>query len=136
MVDKCKKGSGKVNVPMTLSNGKSIELNNITESGSNYIRFSDGTQICYRVVSIQTDDKITHDVDFTVYTLYPKPFISTPALNVLRQQVNSDMSQLNTNIKVIDAISTVNGASVRFVSSADFAKIYVDFSYIAIGRWK
>ena len=121
---------------MTLSNGKSIELNNITESGNGYIRFSDGTQICYRVTSIQTDDKITHNVDFTVYTLYPKPFISIPALSVLRQQVNSNMSLLNTNIKVIDAISTVNGASVRFVSSTDFVKIYIDFSYIAIGRWK
>ena len=121
---------------MTLSNGKSIELNNITESGNGYIRFSDGTQICYGIVSIQTNDVIYANKEFTVYNSFPKKFISSPTLSILRQQVNSNMAELNTHIKVVDAISTVTESLVRFISTENFSKIYVDFSYIAIGRWK
>lgn len=125
-----------MNVPISLPNGKSIELNNITESGTGYIRFSDGTQICYGIVSIQTNDAIHANKEFTIYNNFPKKFISNPTLSILRQQVNSNMEELNTRIKVVDAISTVTGSSVRFISTASFNKLYVDFSYIAIGRWK
>lgn len=125
-----------MNVPITLANGNTVELNNITESGSGYIRFSDGTQICYGLRSIKTNGSIVANNSFTIYNIFPKEFISNPTLSILRQQVNSDMSQLDVNIKVIDAISTVTGSYIRFISTSSYDQIFVDFSYIAIGRWK
>ena len=127
-----------MNVPMTLSNGKSIELNNITESGNGYIRFSDGTQICYGFNLLPDPGYKTHRIShkFT----YPKPFSDTPVCSIIRQLCGSE----NSNIEIIDRDFRID-RTVSNNSICLFDVIYTEgdanfgttnTAYIAIGRWK
>ena len=128
-----------MNVPMSLSNGKSIELNNITESGTGYIRFSDGTQICYGICNAPNESGIKTDRVVGKFT-YPKSFISPPTCSVIRQ--NDDNSEnidslirnftidrivSSSSICLFDIVCTVGETVFPNITSA---------RYIAIGRWK
>lgn len=149
-----------MDINLKKKNGENISVGYICESGDGYIRFSDGTQICYGNVSNAYDGNITE---------YPKPFLinSNPYVTMhiheryystinsspfvyLRKSTSSNNSQL-----VIDAKATslkING-KVQLMSNAyidadmvQYSKTYFSndedhkkgiwFDYIAIGRWK
>ena len=151
-----------MNVPMSLSNGKSIELNNITESGDGYIRFSDGTQICYdsstnAFVRLVGGDK--QDIKYvSSITYFPKAFINNPiiyAYSPMHSEYNAVSLKTNIDIKSDEYASLANSyteygyETVRNYQSFTngFISYYFDgytgdelrfgqLYYIAIGRWK
>ncbi len=106
-----------MNVPITLANGNTVELNNITESGSSYIRFSDGTQICYAIY--QHHNSLSCEVSFPCGYYGSVHVIATPL-------DYNDESETIINIK---GVSHYNFLSI---SNSENAIV----NYIAIGRWK
>jgi hypothetical protein len=128
-----------MNVPMSLSSGKSIELNNITESGTGYIRFSDGTQICYGICNALNESGIKSDRVAGKFT-YPKSFISTPVCSVIRQYDNysENIDSLNKNL-TIDRIVSSSSICLFDIVCTTGEIVFPDITsakYIAIGRWK
>ena len=125
---------------MTLSNGKSIELNSITESGNGYIRFSDGTQICYGFNVVPNPGKKIHRIEYSF--AYPKTFSDVPICSVIRQACNIKTDNLDINLIdkdfSIDRITSNDSTCVFDViytqGEADFG--IINTTYIAIGRWK
>ena len=129
-----------MNVPISLFNGKSIELNNIVESGDNYIRFSDGTQICYGQLSVPNTTYSSNGY-YHRRTAYPKTFDAlktTVVANINYVQPTS----LSNIVKANFSIMACGSASSRDIwvevyngnSESVTASVYVN--YIAIGRWK
>ena len=106
-----------MNVPITLANGNTVELNNITESGSGYIRFSDGTQICY--ATYQHNNELSTEVSF------PRSFLNS--VHVIATPID-----YNDEAETIVNIQSLNEYEFKSYSNSQNAII----SYIAIGRWK
>ena len=129
-----------MNVPITLANGNTVELNNITESGNGYIRFSDGTQICYGFhVPWIEEDQTSNRVSFSFN--YTKPFCNLPVCSVIRQlgvSADSDLTLLNADYRIERIISNYVHCTYDMVhtNSNFFESGYYNISYIAIGRWK
>ena len=129
-----------MNVPMTLSNGKSIELNNITESGNGYIRFSDGTQICYESCLAKIiETNIQLNQCFSTNITFPKPFINFPVI-VPSHQISFEGTDISYTHKIYleGCISSRYGATIEFTNynKNAFTETLLYVSYIAIGRWK
>ena len=106
-----------MNVPITLANGNTVELNNITESGSGYIRFSDGTQICYAIY--QHDNSLSCEVSF------PRSYHSSVHVIATPLDYNNEAETI-VNIKDISRYNFLS------ISTSEHAIV----NYIAIGRWK
>ena len=128
-----------MNVPMSLPNGKSIELNNITESGTGYIRFSDGTQICYGTCNASNESGIKSDRLAGKFT-YPKSFISSPACSVIRQYYgySENLNVLTENF-TIDRIVSSSSICLFDIVCTTGETVFPEITsakYIAIGRWK
>lgn len=97
----------------------------IDSSGTGWIRFSDGTQVCYGTFS---NDKITN---------FPKAFNASPSVTV---------SAVGYDSNTYNGIGGVAPLDDRYVSEKYFrgglAKTYMsEFryssgNYIAVGRWK
>ena len=144
-------------------NGENISVGYICESGNGYIRFSDGTQICYGNVSNAYDGNITEYqkpflintnpyVMMNIYTRWYKTTNSSPYV-YLCKSTNSNNSQLvidvkATSLKLSDNkdpfmnqhthilnVGTVPYSTTYFDNDEDNQK-GVHFEYIAIGRWK
>ena len=94
--------------------------NGVVASGSKYVRFGDGTQICWGYTN-----KITAGTIFT--TTFPVPF----ANNSAAVTINRYQSAQNTN---------VNGnANVCNIGATEFLAVLeagTNSTWIAIGRWK
>ena len=97
----------------------------IDSSGTGWIRFSDGTQVCYGTFS---NDRTTN---------FPKAFNAPPSVTVSAVGYNSD---------TYSGIGGVASLDNRYVSAEYFVgcltKTYVSSfryssgNYIAVGRWK
>lgn len=128
-----------MNVPISLFNGKSIELNNIVESGNNYIRFSDGTQICYGTFGI--GNRTYSPNGYARYDLiYPKTFDALPAAGIANID-NVQPTSLSTKVKANFSIMSCSGSSSDlfiyvYNGNSESVKASVYLNYIAIGRWK
>ena len=134
-----------MNVPITLANGNTVELNNITESGSGYIRFSDGTQICYGDALIFAKK----DCNYFYGTItYPKTFSGRVNLFAIHTDCTTDESMdsiLNNltpstwlwNAYIEATISSQTRGLIRYYSkNVGDGKTNISTSYLAIGRWK
>ena len=111
---------------------ESILLNPIVieESGEGYIRFSDGTQICYgRFWNVSNSSIIN----------YPKPFISDPALTLTRD-FTSEGIQSGTCAALWYPTEYNGDRTSHFTIEGDTTLFSENTSlygtYIAIGRWK
>ena len=109
----------------------------ITEIGENangrYVRFDDGTQICWfygsRSLSIPNAYGSLYQNQFTC--TYPAPFISKPSVSIGQIQWGGSASwgmvsatyTETVTFRVIDAFQRSTASSM-------------DISYIAIGRWQ
>ena len=110
----------------------------IVESGSNnngsYIKFSDGTMICYKIT-----DAITMNIDVVWGSLYegsvdigqfPANFIETPAISV---------SPFGSGMLVEQAGANATSSSwgvVTAVRPTAVQNVQARFYMIAIGKWK
>ena len=144
-------------------NGENISVGYICESGDGYIRFSDGTQICYGNVSNAYDGNITEYpkpflintnpyVMMHIYERYYKTMGSSPFV-YLCKSTNSNNSQLIIDVKATSLTISASKNSMMnqhtHILNADmvpYSTTYfsndednhkgVHFEYIAIGRWK
>lgn len=120
------------------ANNKTINIPaTIIESGSNsngtYIKYSDGTMICYN------SKQVTEQVTSTWGALYvsqqvslgtfPQAFINIPTLNVYCSGNQSIM------IVAAGAATTTDAGKIQ-LARADSATVTTNIGYIAIGRWK
>lgn len=91
----------------------------IVASGSNYVRFGDGTQICFEGVTITgTDYLVTFPVPFSV-------------LNAVTMAHNAN---IGVEVGLAVGYETANSFRIYTDRSDNTAKGFC--SYIAIGRWK
>ena len=130
-----------------ITNASNVLLQSVVESSSNYIRYSNGIQICFDIAYFTfTNDKIEQGVAALLenYIKYPKPFIKTPVLYCIREGVYKDGDKNiydsigYHNISVVEVASSPSYGSVYIRS--DTTSIYTDkrlqFGYIALGFWK
>ena len=147
-----------MNVPITLANGNTIELNNITESGKDYIRFSDGTQICYGFNLKQDFMALTVEEHryFASILYYPKVFIDPPSItgyspinahesNYLKEGMDTESSLEYTANLITTKVNMetgrqyqpyTNGCIILYTDVPNVNRDSWPFYYIAIGRWK
>ena len=142
-----------MNIPITLANGNTVELNNITESGNGYIRFSDGTQICFG-----TFEKVLNKLEYDQSTIetatcecqitFPKSFTTTPTVtysglfSMLWEDNTGRWHQSiippylsNIYITEFSIILTPPFGSLTQLRQLHSLRI-MNGNYIAIGKWK
>ena len=130
-----------MNVPISLANGSSVELSNVTESGSGYVRFSDGTQVCYGITSDVISDNKDDDGYINITLSYPKAFVGIPIIVPIRQ-INVNTSDFNetSNLNLLYSINCCVSSSEKFTVKYYMEKNYnnykPDISYIAIGKYR
>lgn len=112
--------------------------NGIVESGSNtnsnYIKFSDGTMVCYNQISTTSSltayySTLTRTNDIGV--TFPKTFTNIPyiAITPIGNQT------IGCYISTGNPATTTGFATMLFKGNAATATTCI-FNYIAIGRWK
>lgn len=117
--------TGKTAVGIDCRNGtikaprfEGVADNGVVASGSTYVRFGDGTQICW---GLARDGAIPHSATF------PVPFTSEPSVTAVRHW-SGPTGAADTEVWVYD---TVNLTSFKIGSNQG---IYAN--WLAIGRWK
>lgn len=111
-------------------------INSIIDSGSNengnYIKFSDGTMICWASIaktfttSQHPNVYYTSSADGFPSFMFPQNFISTPSIEVTNKGVNW--------CSVYDSNNT--GFSIVVYSVAARTSVSSTFDYVALGKWK
>lgn len=110
-----------------------IQLISVTEAGDGYIRFSNGLQICHAMIKDETPNETIGNLNGCTIT-FAMPFISEPSLILSRWLDDlycSNEYRKEIHYSVLGRKSFV----VVGVNEADKAKV-INFSYIAIGKWK
>ena len=109
-------------------------INNIVESGSNsngnYIKYVDGTMICYKQISGNSNLALWGGSIYysdTEAGTFPQSFISTPAVLVT--------NQTNQFWCSVDNPSTSGYSSIRILKPDNANKPY-QIGILAIGKWK
>lgn len=110
----------------------------ITESGSNengsYIKFDDGTMICYKLLTIST-----LGVSSGTWT-FPATFVSNPIVNMHFSSFSSAVMFDDVDKTVKQGVSAIRNAG-RNVTNCDYFAMSNSsnnqtLDFIAIGRWK
>ena len=120
-------------------------INGIVESGSNsngnWIKFVDGTMICYETFSIggtttdgQKDGSLWY-VDINLQHRFAQKFISKPIIRInAYTSENADLHYLWVCTKY-NSVTTSSFGNYRIYSPTNTAML-VSLDYIAIGKWK
>jgi len=130
------------NIEETLSEHKAeLASKHIRETGSNvngsYIKFDDGTMICYKKLPITADDVsgVRGSVYISVYThsvTFPATFIDTNTI------ITGNIHTPNFTLAwfVATEAPTVSGYKYVIVSPISNSNLSVGVMVTAIGRWK
>ena len=110
-------------------------VNGIVESGSNYIKFYDGTLICWSSKNVTSNITTSYGnmyrgASAVSFENYQKPFVSIPTVIVYVNGANSAIAMNWTD-------RTLNnpGEQMLVLPISKEGQTYV-ISYIAIGKWK
>lgn len=110
-------------------------INRIVESGSNYIKFYDGTLVCWGSKNVTSNittayGNMYRGTSAVSFENYQKPFVSIPTVIVYVNGANSSLIMNWTE-------STLNnpGEQMLVLPISKEEQTYV-ISYIAIGKWK
>ena len=119
----------------------SIPLSNIVESGKNYIRFSDGTQICFSLQQISYTNAIEVGKSIIIQITYAKPFISYPILMVTPLDGYGDPyelleSGLPRNINAGAVTTSLTKGCCILTNNSKMPMNPAIINYLAIGKWK
>lgn len=118
---------------MKINDKLTQNLQNIVESGDGYIKYSDGTMICYGSTSgsstntdywgqfVRTDDKLSID--------FPQNFISTPIVCATSNYEGGTVSIMTSAI-------TVSSFKFIILKIKGATQTNYGLKYIAIGKWK
>lgn len=106
-----------------LLNGK------ITNGGKGYVRFPDGTQICYGTLGSTGYTSVNHDLVFA------KPFIDTEYVVILTKGTNGKfITEFGEYDSSGNRNRSVDKCSVHYdATTANYTKT---ISWMVIGRWK
>lgn len=110
-------------------------IKTIVESGTGYIRFGDGTQVCY---GSATPSAVPNNNVCTGSGTFAKSFITTPTVIAgLSGTLSNASNELTINVK-ISGITTTNFSFSEQSSSGAFGTEArrLTVQYIAIGKWK
>lgn len=103
----------------------------VAESGNGWVRYYDGTQICYGQQTIQPNYKewgALYSLDDATVRNFPKPFKESPRL--LLTNNGSVACIIIRGLASATAITTISVARANIVEQA------VTIDYLAIGKWK
>ena len=130
----------------------SIPLSNIVESGDNYIRFSNGTQMVMMHLNYQynnlniTDATEIRGYSKNVYITWPVKFISQPYCFVTSTNSgcswNTSSWYMSESIDIISAWPSATGCSVTasapkyYPTGAKLTDFRLLADILAIGKWK
>ena len=108
---------------LDLLNGK------ITNGGKGYVRFPDGTQICYGTLSSTGYTSVNHNL------IFAKPFIDTEYVVILTKGTNGKfITEFGEYDSSGNRNRSVDKCSVHYdATTANYTKT---ISWVAIGRWK
>lgn len=113
------------------------EINKIIESGSNYIKYKDGTMIIYGEKTFNTINIIGYGSLYRSVSIpyddYPIEFKNIPIVSYSIKSLSP-----NTNSAVISVLhpsTKTNAGNVCIIKEND-SQISGTVSYIAIGKWK
>lgn len=101
----------------------------ITNGGKGYVRFPDGTQICYGTLSSTGYTSVNHNLFFA------KPFIDTEYVVILTKGANGKfITEFGEYDSSGNRNRSVDKCSVHYdATTANYTKT---ISWVAIGRWK
>ena len=124
----------------------------IVESGNNYIRFSNGIQMCFGNCACNNIiDQILSFKNGSYYNIkhaitYPKPFDTTGSIAPFTIAIRSnagvnDKPTIDNCINIIGTSSDATSMGLRLYEFADRDYstdnvVSFEMSYLAIGRWK
>ena len=125
------------NLPSTNTPLNATNLTKITDSGSNangnYIKFQDGTMICYKSVSsaveITTAWGSLYEGSLNLGS-WPATFISAPEVSITNRGIPGAM------IESFKTIPTTTSAGEVYLVRPTSVTLTFTLSVIAIGRWK
>ena len=106
-----------------------IQNGKITNGGKGYVRFPDGTQICYGTLSSTGYTSVNHNLFFA------KPFIDTEYVVILTKGTNGKfITEFGEYDSSGNRNRSVDKCSVHYdATTANYTKT---ISWVAIGRWK
>ena len=120
-----------------------VGLGGIAESGSNangnYIRFADGTQICYQTVNL-TIINTTGESD-QVYT-FPAVFIENPRSTITLSDIRSTTINAGNVGKIGmwgESLPSTTGGRIRIYPVSGMTLMTgatIPFTIVTVGRWK
>lgn len=101
----------------------------ITNGGKGYVRFPDGTQICYGTLSSTGYTSVNHNL------IFAKPFIDTEYVVILTKGINGKfITEFGEYDSSGNRNRSVDKCSVHYdATTANYTKT---ISWVAIGRWK
>ena len=111
---------------------KNTIANSIVESGTNYVKYSDGTLICYES---NTNDA-TENADYWSWcrridhwnVTFPVEFISPPSVTV--------SGSYQAIISVVTSGLSKTGVTITLLTNSTSSSSSCIRNYIAIGKWK
>lgn len=118
-----------------------VNANSIIDSGTGYIKYSDGTMICYGNVEGTTSQYnqweaglvFTNAINFSNF---PVAFISTPVVSINMNEVQGgDIAWVMPGFQGNNT-STTNAGSFSLCRPSSFNNFHYDVDYVAIGKWK
>ena len=129
----------------TLQDNVETAINGILESGSNangsYIKFSDGTMVCYSTqlfsnvnCSTAWGNIYSNSNDKRNFNNFPVSFVDEPIVTMRLATGNADGWIMSANINGGPSTTNPGGWQMCRATSNSSCNIYV--SYIAIGKWK
>lgn len=113
------------------NNSKKIE--DIIESSTNYIKFADGTLVCFADVyaTSSLSDYWNQLKRGQTAVTFPQEFVSTPLVNTGLK--NAEMfAQLSVSADDIK----VSGFTAKIFKPSGATSTGLNFNYIAVGNWK
>lgn len=119
----------------------SVAISSIIESGSNssgsWIKYSDGSMICYatveRVINFNTSSGSLYTGTMNNSITFPQQFVTLPRV-VINTQNDTDYYYCVVYGVLRNKTSITSVTFLRTTSPG--AAVPINFAYIAIGRWK
>lgn len=115
-------------------NANDDEVQTIIESGTGYIKYWDGTMICYdeETASVNMTSQVG-GVYYGVHSFtFPQAFISVPVV-IPKVTQSSGVYWAGLGNRGTQTATTMQ---MRVISGASATNASVTFGYIAIGKWK
>lgn len=111
---------------------KSTIANSIVESGTNYVKYSDGTLICYE----NNNNPATENADYWSWcrridhwnVTFPVQFISPPSITA--------SGTYQAIISVVTSNLSETGVTITLLTNSTSSSSNCRRNYIAIGKWK